>query len=139
MRKIWNHYDPLDFSQGDEEKPYSPETGPVPAPASVPGKKKFSQRLQDWLFRAEEEEGPELAAETPVPSTRPTRPMLSTQREDRAYREQVQHALEDWKKATAYFESVSDPELVDYAVYQMETAKKRYIYLLRNADRNMSS
>ncbi len=132
MRKIWNHYDPLDFSEADEEKSYSPETGPVPAPA--PRKKKLSQRLQDWLFRAEEEEGPELVMETPASNPQP---MPSLRKEDRAYREQVQRALEDWKKATAYFESVSDPELVDYAVYDMEAAKKRYIYLLRNADRNM--
>ena len=127
MRKIWNHYDPLEFNEPNEEKSFMPEDGPVPAPA--PGKKKLTQRLQDWLFRAEEEEGAELIMEMPA------RPSAQTERrEDRAYREQVQHALEDWKKATAYFESVSDPELVDYAVYDMEAAKQRYIYLLRNAD-----
>lgn len=132
MRKIWNHYDQMDFHEVDQERPYSPETGPVPAPA--PRKKKFSERLQDWLFRAEEEEGPELVMEMPAPDPHPK---ASLQKKDRAYREQVQRALEDWKKAAAYFESVSDPELVDYAVYDMEAAKKRYIYLLRNADRNM--
>ncbi len=133
MRKIWNHYDPLEFNQGDEEKTYSQETGPVPA--SAPRKKKLGQRLNDWLFRAEEEEGAELVPEMPAPMMQPA---AALQREDRAYREQVQHALEDWKKATAYFESVSDPELVDYAVYGMEAAKKRYIYLLRNAGHNMN-
>ena len=135
MRKIWNHYDPLDFHEADEERSYSQETGPVPVPA--PHKKRLTQRLQDWLFRAEEEEGVQMMTEMSASATQPMPAMPSTRREDRAYREQVQRALEDWKKATAYFESVSDPELVDYAVYGMEAAKKRYIYLLRNAGHNM--
>lgn len=134
MRKIWNHCDPLDFHEADEGKNYTPEDGPVPVPA--PRKKGLTQRLQDWLFRAEEEEAPDLMPES-AHAIPPTPGMPSVRQEDRAYREQVRRALEDWKKATAYFESVSDPELVDYAVYDMEAAKKRYIYLLRNADHNM--
>ena len=41
--------------------------------------------------------------------------------------------MEEWKAAAEYFQSVTDPELVDYAVYGMEAAQKRYIYLLRAA------
>ncbi|MDR1620163.1 MAG: YaaL family protein [Clostridiales bacterium] len=47
--------------------------------------------------------------------------------------ELIQLALRDWKTATAYFESVSDPALIDYAAYDMEAAKRKYIYLLNSA------
>jgi len=33
--------------------------------------------------------------------------------------------------AQAYFENVSDPELVDYAINNLEAAEKRYNYLLK--------
>lgn len=130
MRKLWNHYDPLDIDDGVEQ-PLAPQEGPVPAHAPAPKRKSLSQRLQDWLFRVEEEEiGPAFEP--------PRRHVQPAQREEIEQRRQVQKALEDWKKATAYFESVSDPDLVDYAVYDMEAAKKRYIFLLRNADRHIS-
>lgn len=48
-------------------------------------------------------------------------------------REQIQEALREWQAATAYFENVADPALVDYAVFDMEAAQKRYMYLLKGA------
>ncbi|HBS60541.1 MAG TPA: DUF2508 domain-containing protein, partial [Firmicutes bacterium] len=33
----------------------------------------------------------------------------------------------------AYFETVTDPDLVDHAIFMMEAAKKRYTYLLKKA------
>ena len=131
MRKLWNHYDPLDIEGGEEERPLAPQDGPVPAHAPVPEKKKLAQRLHDWLFRMEEVEEVEPALDPPRQHVQLVR------REEIERRRSVQKALEEWKKATAYFESVSDPELVDYAVYDMEAAKKRYIFLLRNANRNI--
>lgn len=132
MRKLWNHYDPLDIDDDVDGQPLAPHEGPVPARVPVPRKKKLMQRLQDWLFHVEEEEEMEPALEPP------RRHVQLVQREETEQRRQVQKALEEWKKATAYFESVSDPELVDYAVYDMEAAKKRYIFLLRNANRHIS-
>lgn len=47
--------------------------------------------------------------------------------------ESVEHAREEWLSSRAYFETVSDPDLVDHAIYMMEAAEKRYIYLLKKA------
>ncbi len=46
---------------------------------------------------------------------------------------EIAAALKRWQSATAFFESVTDPSLVDYAIYDMEAAQKRYVYLLRRA------
>ena len=45
-------------------------------------------------------------------------------------------AKQEWEAAKNYFDLVSDPELVDYAVFALETAKKKYIYLLKKAQRS---
>jgi len=50
-----------------------------------------------------------------------------------AARAGVQEALAAWKDAKRYFETVSDPELVGFAVYEMEAARRKYLYLLKNA------
>ncbi len=42
-------------------------------------------------------------------------------------------AMREWNIAQQYFDSVSDPELVDYAVYSLEASKKKYTYLLKKA------
>ncbi|HHY81118.1 MAG TPA: DUF2508 family protein [Clostridiales bacterium] len=45
----------------------------------------------------------------------------------------VRAAKQEWYAAQSYFENVSEPELVDYAIYRLEAAKKKYIYLLKLA------
>lgn len=45
----------------------------------------------------------------------------------------VEEAKRDWLLACAHFDNVTDPELVDHAIYLMEAAQKRYIYMLRRA------
>ncbi|MBQ3108328.1 MAG: DUF2508 family protein [Clostridia bacterium] len=52
-----------------------------------------------------------------------------------AARAGVQEALAAWKDAKHYFETVSDPELVGFAVYEMEAARRKYLFLLKNAHR----
>ena len=42
----------------------------------------------------------------------------------------VYEAWADWQAAMNYFETVKDPELVDFAIYDLEAAKKKYLYLL---------
>jgi hypothetical protein len=45
--------------------------------------------------------------------------------------EKVRKAYREWEDAKNYFEYVSEPELVDYAVYAIEAAKRRFLYMLR--------
>ncbi len=45
----------------------------------------------------------------------------------------VQKAHEEWKDAEKFFNHVSDPDLVDHAIYRLEAAKSRYTYLLKQA------
>jgi len=45
----------------------------------------------------------------------------------------VEEAKKDWQEARAYFNSVTDPELVDHAIYALGAAEKRYVYLLKKA------
>ncbi len=47
--------------------------------------------------------------------------------------ELVDMAREEWLAAKTYFENVSDPELVDHAIYAVEAAEKKYMYLLKQA------
>lgn len=47
--------------------------------------------------------------------------------------EGVQAALAAWKDAQNFFENVSDPDLIDYAIFDMETARRRYMYMLKCA------
>lgn len=43
----------------------------------------------------------------------------------------IAEALTMWHSAQEYFENVSDPDLIEYAIYDLETAKRRYMYLLK--------
>lgn len=43
----------------------------------------------------------------------------------------VNQARDQWQLAREYFEFVKDPELVDLAINNLETAERRYNYLLK--------
>lgn len=45
--------------------------------------------------------------------------------------DEVKDALQEWHDATTYFESVSDPDLVDFAIYDMEATRRKYMYLIK--------
>lgn len=45
----------------------------------------------------------------------------------------IQKAHDEWMAARAYFESVADPNLIDYAVLSVEAAEKKYTYLMNKA------
>ncbi|HHU79473.1 MAG TPA: YaaL family protein [Clostridiales bacterium] len=45
----------------------------------------------------------------------------------------IHAARQEWHAALSYFENVSDPDLVDYAIYRVEAAKRKYMYLLKLA------
>jgi len=45
----------------------------------------------------------------------------------------VEEARAEWISAQKYFESVTDPDLVDHAIYLVEAAQRKYMYLLKRA------
>jgi hypothetical protein len=47
----------------------------------------------------------------------------------------IEQARREWLCAQNYYNSVSDSDLVDHAVYLMQAAEKKYIYLLKRARR----
>lgn len=47
-------------------------------------------------------------------------------------------ALQEMNDAQNFFDNVVDRELVDHAIYKMEAAKSKYVYLLKQAkDKNI--
>lgn len=50
-----------------------------------------------------------------------------------AIEEAVDEARAEWLNARRYFECVSEPDLVDQAIFSMEAAERKYMYLLRLA------
>lgn len=45
----------------------------------------------------------------------------------------VEQARLEWLAAQAYYDAVTDKDLVDHAVYLMQAAEKKYMYLLKQA------
>ena len=56
-----------------------------------------------------------------------------TKNEDDKVIDNLRRAHTEWKQAESYFENVTDPDLVDHAIYQIEAARTKYTYLLRIA------
>ena len=52
---------------------------------------------------------------------------------DKEIIEAIEDAIREWKSARTYFEFVSEPKLVDYAIYMEAAAKSRYAYLIGEA------
>ncbi len=61
------------------------------------------------------------SGETFVPKTLPSLPVV------------VEEARQEWLNAQCYYNTVSDEDLIDHAVYLMQAAEKKYIYLLKQA------
>ncbi len=49
------------------------------------------------------------------------------------YADEVKRAYAAWQAAENYFDNVADPDLIDFAIFDMEAAKKRYVYMLKKA------
>ena len=47
----------------------------------------------------------------------------------------VEEARREWINAQYYYNTVSDLDLIDHAVYMMQAAEKKYMYLLKQARR----
>ncbi|SEP47058.1 DUF2508 family protein [Propionispora vibrioides] len=48
-------------------------------------------------------------------------------------KEMVEQARQEWLSAQYYYNTVTDKDLVDHAVYMMQAAEKKYVYLLKQA------
>ncbi len=55
------------------------------------------------------------------------------QQDHDSYYRVVEQARRQWHDARQRFDQVSDPDLVDSAIFDIEAAEKRYIYLLKKA------
>ncbi|NLG87293.1 MAG: YaaL family protein [Firmicutes bacterium] len=44
---------------------------------------------------------------------------------------EIEEAHLEWQRARRFFESVTDPDLIDYAIYNLQAAERRYAYLLK--------
>jgi hypothetical protein len=49
------------------------------------------------------------------------------------YADEVKKAYSDLKAAENYFDNADDPDLIDFAIYDLEAAKKKYSYMLKKA------
>lgn len=58
---------------------------------------------------------------------------LKYSEEQRDIIKSIEEAKEELERARQYFELVSDPSLVDYAIYMEQAAESRYSYLLAQA------
>ncbi len=45
----------------------------------------------------------------------------------------VEQARREWQDAKSVFDQVSDPDLIDHAVYAIDASERRYMYLLKKA------
>ena len=52
---------------------------------------------------------------------------------DCEYYKLVEQARREWQIARQRFEEMSDPDLIDSAIYAIKSAERRYVYLLRKA------
>ncbi len=49
---------------------------------------------------------------------------------DRPWSVELEHAHREWQAAETYFQAVTDPELVDHAVFLLQACERKYAYLL---------
>lgn len=54
-------------------------------------------------------------------------------RKTSAYAADVKKAYAEWQAAENYFDNVSDPDLIDFAIYDIAAARKKYVYMLKKA------
>lgn len=43
----------------------------------------------------------------------------------------VENARKEWQDARNIFENVTNPDLIDYAIYNVDAAEKKYTYLIK--------
>jgi hypothetical protein len=51
----------------------------------------------------------------------------------------VEQARREWQEANMKFEQATDPDLIDSTIYAIESAEKRYVYLLKKVREEKSA
>lgn len=51
----------------------------------------------------------------------------------------IVEAKQEWENAENIFKEVTDSDLVEYAIYRAKAAEKRYMYLLKEAEKEALS
>ena len=59
--------------------------------------------------------------------------------QQRYLEEELEAAKKEWQEARQYFNLVSDPDLVEHAIYLLEAAEKKYNYLLKQKKKKRES
>lgn len=52
---------------------------------------------------------------------------------EKDYFDLVEEARQEWQMAISRFNQVTEPDLVDHAIYVMQGAERKYTYLLKKA------
>lgn len=52
--------------------------------------------------------------------------------------EDIKLAKAKWLEKENLFQEITEPELVDFAIYELEASKIKYMYLLRKLKKNKS-
>ncbi|HHV39586.1 MAG TPA: DUF2508 family protein [Tepidimicrobium sp.] len=52
--------------------------------------------------------------------------------------ERVREAHKEWRDKESYFHSVTDEDLIDYAIYDLEASRIKYLYLLKKLKKSNS-
>lgn len=87
------------------------------------------EAMQDWMDRAEDYFRGVLASfRARGDEPRAAAYEVSAEAE---YTGEALKALEEWKAAENYFNSIQDQDLVEYALYELEAARRKYEYLMR--------
>ena len=55
---------------------------------------------------------------------------LKEKKREQGKTEDIRRAMAQWQEAERYFKSVPDTDIVDYAVLEMQAARRKYILLL---------
>ena len=51
----------------------------------------------------------------------------------------IEKAKQDWLAALALFNNVSEKELIDHAIFNLNAAERRYVFLLKEARQEIES
>jgi len=58
--------------------------------------------------------------------------------ETREFLEQIWQVWQEWQAAQNYFENASDPDAVEFAIYNLEAKRRQFAYLMKHAKETLN-